>query len=157
MTQDQTHDNPEVANALERVIADGRSEDGLLVKLNAAGHDMQSDEPSDQGGSGLGPSPYDLLSAALASCTVMTLQMYARHKEWPLEAVHAEVRHGKIHARDCEECESKTGRIDRFDRTLGFEGDLSEEQRSRLLEIADRCPVHRTLKEEVEIRTRLVD
>lgn len=147
MTQNRTQD----------VVGVGRSEDGLLVKLDADGHALQSDEPSDQGGSGLGPSPYDLLSAALASCTIMTLNMYARHKEWPLKAVHAEVRHGKIHARDCEACESKTGRIDRFDRTLSFEGDLSEEQRSRLLEIADRCPVHRTLKEEVEIRTRLVD
>jgi putative redox protein len=85
----------------------------------------------------------------------MTLHMYARHKGWPLDAVHVEVQHGKIHARDCRDCESKTGKIDRFDRVLKFTGNLDEEQRQRLLQIADRCPVHRTLTGEVEIRTRL--
>lgn len=139
------------------VVADGRSEDGLLVKISAAGHDLLADEPASVGGSDRGPSPYDYLSTALASCTVMTLHMYAKRKQWPLKAVHAEVRHGKIHAEDCEHCETKKGKVDRFDRVLTLTGDLDDEQRQRLLEIADRCPVHRTLHEEVEIRTQLAD
>lgn len=139
------------------VRADGHRDDGLLVTLEAAGHALKSDEPIGHGGENLGPSPYDYLSAALASCTIMTLHMYARHKGWSLEAVHAEVRHGKIHARDCEKCESKTGKVDRFERVLALKGDLDDTQKQRLLEIADRCPVHRTLNEEVEIRTRLAD
>jgi len=155
--QDETKPNDSEREALQGVRGEGRSEDGLLVTLNAAGHDLFSDEPLGEGGSNRGPSPYDYLSTALASCTVMTLHMYARHKAWPLESVHVEVRHGKIHARDCRSCENKTGRIDRFDRVVRLTGDLDEEQRQRLLEIADRCPVHRTLTGEVEILTRLAD
>ena len=87
----------------------------------------------------------------------MTLRMYAERKEWPLEKVSIAVRHGKIHAKDCAECETETGRIDRFERVLRIEGPLSEEQRARLVEIADRCPVHRTLHSEVHIETLLED
>lgn len=155
MTQEHTQEPDDSNDSKLGVMADGRAEDGLLVTLDAAGHALKSDEPVDQGGENRGPSPYDYLSAALASCTIMTLHMYARHKGWPLEAVHAKVRHGKIHARDCENCKDKKRKVDRFDRVLTITGDLEPEQVQRLLEIADRCPVHRTLNEEVEIRTRL--
>lgn len=139
------------------VMAKGRAADGFRVAINADGHRLLADEPAEVGGTDLGPSPYELLSGALAACTIMTMHMYARRKKWPLESVGAEIRHGKIHAKDCENCSTETGKIDRFDRVLSLEGDLDEAQRSRLLEIADRCPVHRTLHEEVDIRTRLAD
>lgn len=155
--QDKPENNGRQDQSGPTVLAQGHRDDGLLVTLEAAGHALKSDEPLGHGGENQGPSPYDYLSAALASCTIMTLHMYARHKGWPLEAVRAEISHGKIHARDCEKCESKKGKVDRFDRVLEFEGDLDDDQRKRLLEIADRCPVHRTLNEEVEIRTRLAD
>jgi len=102
-------------------------------------------------------SPAFLLSAALASCTVMTLNMYARRKRLPLESVRVDVQHGKIHAKDCLDCSSEDGKIDRFERAIYLQGDLSEEERQRLLEIADRCPVHRTLHGEIAVSSRLAD
>jgi putative redox protein len=139
------------------VTAAGKAGNGFLVSINADGHKLVADEPSEVGGTDRGASPYEFLSAALVSCTIMTLHMYARRKKWPLESVEAQVSHGKIHAEDCENCQSTTGKIDRFDRIVTINGDLDAQQRQRLLEIADRCPVHRTLHEEVEIRTRLAD
>jgi uncharacterized OsmC-like protein/pimeloyl-ACP methyl ester carboxylesterase len=129
--------------------------DGFRTELVSGGHAMVADEPESVGGTGAGPSPYDLLSAALAACTSMTLKMYASHKKLKLASATVRVKHGKIHAADCEDCESKDGRIDRFDRELLLEGELSDEQRERMLEIADRCPVHRTLHGEVKVRTKL--
>jgi len=130
---------------------------GFRTDINANGHPLIADEPvSVPGGTDEGPSPYDLLSAALASCTTMTLKMYAEHKNLPVSEFNVTVRHGKIHAEDCEHCESKSGKIDRFERELSYDGTLSEEQRERLLYIADRCPVHRTLHSEVDVVTRLV-
>lgn len=155
--QETTRDLATGGGASKVVVAEGRAEDGLLVSITANGHRLLADEPENAGGSGQGPSPYDYLSIALASCTVMTLHMYARHKNWPLEAVRAEVRHGKIHAEDCANCETKKGKVDRFERVLRLSGELDESQIGRLLEIADRCPVHRTLHEEVEVLTRLAD
>jgi putative redox protein len=116
-------------------------------------HVLRADEPRGVGGDDTGPSPYGYLAAALGACTSMTLRMYAERKEWPLEKVSVAIRHEKIHAEDCEACETETGKIDRFDRTLRIEGPLDAEQRQRLAEIADRCPVHRTLHSEVEVRT----
>jgi len=139
------------------VVVSGRPEDIFRVSINADGHRMQGDEPENYGGTDSGPSPYDLLSAALASCTVMTLNMYARRKRLPLESVRVDVQHGKIHAEDCLDCESEKGKIDRFVRMIHLKGDLTAEQRQRMLEIADRCPVHRTLHGEIDIRSRLVD
>lgn len=133
----------------------GRLEDDFRVAINANGHRMSGDEPAAQGGAGTGPNPYDLLSAALASCTVMTLNVYARHKQLPLQSVEARVQHGKVHARDCEGCETREGKIDRFERRLWLDGDLDDAQRQRLLEIADKCPVHRTLHSEIRIDTSL--
>jgi len=139
------------------VVASGRPEDIFRVSINADGHRFEGDEPEKYGGTDSGPSPYDLLSAALASCTVMTLNMYARRKRLPLESVRVDVQHGKIHARDCADCASDDGKIDRFVRTIHLHGELNPEQRRRLLEIADRCPVHRSLHSEIDIRSHLGD
>ena len=128
----------------------------LTTELNAAGHRLIADEPEDYGGDNLGPTPYDLLSAGLASCTTMTLQMYAQRKGLALETATARVRHDKIHAKDCADCESEDGKIDEFQRTILLTGDLTKAERQRLLEIADRCPVHKTLHGVIRIRSRLV-
>ena len=147
---------------------DRRTEPGeVLVEENRYGrfandvvigsHRLRADEPREAGGDDTGPSPYGYLAAALGACTSMTLRMYADRKQWPLERVSVTVAHDRIHAADCEECETKTGRIDRFDRTLRLSGPLSADQRQRLIEIADRCPVHQTLHGPVQVRTRAVD
>ena len=129
--------------------------ESFYTELFANGYPLVADEPEAYGGTGLGPSPYDYLLAALGACTSMTVQMYARRKEWPLETAVVRLRHGKIHAQDCQHCEEKNGKIDRFERELELKGALSEEQRVRLLEIAEKCPVHRTLHSEVLVETRL--
>jgi uncharacterized OsmC-like protein/fermentation-respiration switch protein FrsA (DUF1100 family) len=116
-------------------------------------HRFLADEPVDAGGFDSGPGPYDLLLAALGACTAMTLRLYAERKALPLERVTVRLSQAKIHAVDCEECETKEGMIDRIERAISLSGRLDEEQRRRLLEIADKCPVHRTLTSEVDIRT----
>ena len=131
--------------------------DSFRTEIVSGGHTLIADEPLSVGGTNLGPSPYDLLSAALASCTTMTLKMYAAHKGLDLESATVRVRHGKVHAKDCDDCETGEGKVDEFLRELSFEGELSDAERKRLLEIADRCPVHRTLHSEVKVRTRLAD
>lgn len=150
MTQESTARSDD-----DRSITATTGEEGFLTKLDAAGHALLADEPVNVGGTDAGPSPYDLLSAALASCTSMTLQLYARRKELPLTRAIVQVRHSKIHARDCAECATQEGRIDEFTRRIVLEGDLDDNARQRLLEIADRCPVHRTLSKEVRILTSL--
>lgn len=138
----------------DAVVARTRS-DGLVTALGARRHEWLADEPVDVGGTDLGPTPYDLLSAALASCTSMTLQLYARRKGLALDEAIVRVRHEKIHAEDCAQCETREGRIDRFERAIVLKGELDRAARARLLEIADRCPVHRTLSSEIVIETRL--
>jgi uncharacterized OsmC-like protein/alpha/beta superfamily hydrolase len=118
-------------------------------------HRLLADEPTSAGGDDSGPSPYDLLTAALGACTAMTLRMYADLKKLPLDRVGVNLRHEKIHARDCAECETNEGRIDRIERVIELEGPLDAAARAKLLEMADKCPVHRTLQGEVLIPTRL--
>ncbi len=127
---------------------------GFRTDLSVAGHPMLADEPLSYGGTNLGPTPYDYLSAALASCTSMTLRMYADHKGLDFDSATVRVRHNKIHAKDCEDCDTAEGKIDEFERTISLEGSMSAAERERMLEIADRCPVHKTLHAEVKIRTR---
>jgi uncharacterized OsmC-like protein len=124
-------------------------------QISAGRHRLTGDEPESVGGTDTGPSPYDFLLAALGSCTSMTVGMYARKKNWPLESVTVSLRHSKIYAADCSECETREGMFDRIERDVRFEGPLSAEQSSPLLEIANKCPVHRTLTSEINIRTRL--
>lgn len=134
------------------VSENGRGPYGQLI--TAGGHLLNADEPTPVGHD-TGPSPYDLLLAGLGACTSMTLRMYATRKGWPLESVSVSLRHSRIHAADCAECETRAGQLDRVERTVRLTGDLDDEQRQRLLEIADQCPVHRTLHSEVDVRTTL--
>lgn len=138
--------------------------DGVIVRGGASGfkqevvignHHLQADESIESGGTDTGPSPYDLLLASLGACTSMTLRMYADRKEWPLQGVTVRLRHFKIYAEDCANCETKEGKIDRIEREILVEGQLTNVQRARLLEIANRCPVHRTLQSEINIQTKL--
>lgn len=127
----------------------------LKQEISAGKHKLIADEPLEAGGSDEGPGPYDLLLAALGACTAMTLQMYARRKQWPLDGVEVSLTHNRIHAKDCEECNSKEGKITRIERFISLTGDLTEEQKTRLLEIAQQCPVHKTLTSEVSIKDYL--
>jgi uncharacterized OsmC-like protein len=129
---------------------------GFAQEIHAGRHRIVADEPASAGGTDTGPSPYDLLLVALGACTSMTVAMYARRKAWPLDEVEVHLRHSKIHAIDCAECETKEGMLDRIERDIHFTGPLTDEQRSKLMEIANKCPVHRTLTSEIEIKTRAV-
>jgi putative redox protein len=136
------------------VVVEGRTT-GLLQRIRTRALTFSADEPLDEGGTNLGPNPYDLLLASLGACTSMTLKMYSDRKEWPLEAVRVTLRHDRVHAKDCEDCDKDTGMIDVIEKNIELMGALSDEQRGRLLEISARCPVHRTLLNEIKIRSEL--
>jgi putative redox protein len=135
------------------VVRGGAS--GFATEIQVGPQRLVADEPADAGGTNTGPNPYDLLLAALGACTSMTLGLYARRKGWPLEATTVRLRHAKVHAADCAACETREGRIDRIEGVIELAGPLSEAQRARLLDIAQRCPVYRTLTSEIDIQTRL--
>ncbi len=120
-------------------------------------HRLTADEPRDVGGDDAGPGPYDYLLAALGACTSMTIRMYVQRKQWPLRRIHVRLHHAKIHAKDCAECETQVGLVDQITREITLEGDLDAEQTAKVMEIADKCPVHRTLTSEIRIVTRRVD
>jgi uncharacterized OsmC-like protein len=122
-------------------------------EINAGRHHLTADEPVNVGGLDSGPGPYELLLAALGACTAMTLRLYADRKKLALARTEVRLRHSRIYAVDCAECETKEGMLDRIERIITLEGDLDAEARKRLLEVADMCPVHRTLKSEIDIRT----
>jgi uncharacterized OsmC-like protein len=155
----------EAATASDAAPADGETprgevwvenqQGGLRSTVRAGRHAWVADEPVKPGGPSAGPDPYDLLLAALGTCTAMTLRLYAEHKQIPLEKVEVRLTHAKIHAADCAECETQEGKVDLIHRYIHLEGPLTEGQRICLLEMADRCPVHRTLTGEVSIRTSL--
>jgi len=127
---------------------------GFLQEIISGAHQLGADEPVSAGGGDAAPGPYDYLLVGLGACTSMTVGLYARSKKWPLENISVSLRHSRIHARDCAECETKNGMLDRIDVEIGLSGALTAEQRAKLLEIAGKCPVHRTLKSEINIRLR---
>jgi putative redox protein len=137
------------------VIACERGAGRFALDVTAGPHRLAADEPKAGGGDDIGPTPYELLGAALAACTAMTLRLYAERKGWPLGRVSVAVRHSKVHAQDCADCETGNARVDRFERVIEVAGEVLEERRAKLLEIADKCPVHRTLEGPVEVVTRL--
>jgi putative redox protein len=136
------------------VVVEGKTS-GFLQRIRARHLTFAADEPLDKGGTNLAPNPYELLLAGLGACTSMTLKMYAGRKEWPLDAVRVTLRHDRVHAKDCDDCDKDTGMIDFIEKRLELEGELSDEQRQRLLDISARCPVHRTLLNEIKIRSEL--
>lgn len=139
----------EVGTVLVRETHGGKFQQEILT----GPHRMLADEPEKLGGLNSGPGPYDLLLAGLGACTSMTIRLYADLKKIPLENVSVRLSHNKIHAEDCADCETKTGMIDRIERAVTLEGTLDADQRRKLMEIADKCPVHRTLESEIDIRT----
>ena len=130
-------------------IVEVRTGRGLRTEISVNGHVAVADEPTNFGGTDAGPTPYDYLLGALGACTAMTVRMYADRKGWPLESVTVRLAHDRIHAEDCESCETKKGRIDRVQHEIELTGSLDDAQREKLLEIAEKCPVRRTLTSEV--------
>jgi putative redox protein len=128
---------------------------GFAQQIIAGPHQFVSDEPRSAGGTDSGPTPYDLLLAALGSCTSMTIAMYARRKQWALERVTVRLRHSRVYAEDCAACETGKGKLTLIERDIELEGALDEEQRAQVLGIANLCPVHRTLTSQMNIRTTL--
>ena len=141
--------------SLEGLVTVHGAADGFVQQITAGPHQLRSDEPASLGGTDSGPTPYDLLLAALGSCTSMTVGMYARRKQWPLTRVTVRLRHSRTHAQDCAVCDKEQAMLTLIERDVDFEGALSEEQRARLLAIANRCPVHVTLTSTIEIRTTM--
>ena len=129
--------------------------DNLRQQIDAGPHTFFADEPADAGGDGSGPDPYELLLAALGACTSMTLLLYARRKQWPLESAEVRLSHGRDYARDCADCDEKPVQIDLIERNITLRGPLDEAQRAALLEIARKCPVHRTLTGTIRVNDRL--
>ena len=135
------------------VVVTGSEAHPFGQRIIAGGHQLVADEPAVIGGADSGPTPYDLLLAGLGACTAITVRMYADRKGWPLRQMTVRLRHSRIHAVDCLDCETKNGQLDQIERELRFEGELTDDQRARLMDIADRCPVHRTLHSEVLVAT----
>ncbi len=141
----------------QEVVASLDKADGFTTQMKVGSHYLTADEPVSYGGNNFGPSPYELVSAGLSACTAMTIQMYAKRKKWPLENVEVHISYQKTHATDCENCESSEAKIDTFSRAIKLTGDLDEKQISRIMEIADKCPVHRTLHSKTRVITTLIN
>ena len=134
-------------------VASGRLK--YVQEISVGPHLLNADEPRDVGGDDAGPNPYELLLSALGACTSITVQVYAVRKQWRLEGVHVSLSYAKVHAEDCANCDTEVRTIDRIDVELSFRGNLSEDQRNRLMQIAGKCPIHRTLTSKIAILTRL--
>ena len=138
-----------------KVVVDGGRE-RYLQNISVGSHRYHADEPFDAGGRDAGPDPYELLLAALGSCVSITLRMYADRKQWPLEAVRVELSWARVHMADCADCDNGFEMTDGIEMELSLVGDLSESQRERLMNIANKCPVHRTLSSPIKVREREV-
>lgn len=148
---------PEIPETNRQALARLAGE-GFTTEIVTGNHNLLADEPANAGGDDLGPSPYDFVSSGLAACTAMTIRMYANRKKWELGEVRVHVEHSKEYANDCNTCESTSdSKIDKFYREIELEGNLDDQQKSRLLEIANKCPVHRTLQGDILIETRLLN
>ena len=139
---------------MEVVVRGGTT--GFTQEIVSGRHSLIADEPVSAGGADAGPSRYDFLLAALGACTSMTIGMYARRKNWPVAGITVRLRHSKIHAQDCVDCDTKEAMLDRIERDIELLGTLTQEQRQKLEVIANKCPVHRTLTSKIDIRTRLM-
>src|SRR6202045_1846734 len=142
---------------MSRAVAVIGGPSGLRQAVSVGPHHLLADEPKTSGGSDAGPDPYELLLSALGSCTNMTLRMYADRKKWPLQEIRVALTHSKNYANDCVNCEQPAAKLDRIERRITLIGELSGEQRQRLLEIANRCPVHKSLTLGIDIQTELVN
>jgi uncharacterized OsmC-like protein len=131
------------------------SSSGLAQEIEVRDHRLRGDEPRELGGTDTGPAPHEFLLAALGSCTSMTVSLYARRKEWPLEEVKVRLRHSRVPASELPGAKTREGMLDRIERQVEFVGPLNDEQKARLIEIANKCPVHRTLTSEIVIETSL--
>ena len=151
----EASDRPEIELEHGEVYVGETGEGKFINDVLAGRHYLRADEPEESGGDDTGPSPYDLVTAGLGACTSMTLRMYADHKGWPVERVQVRLFHEKLHAKDCERTDREEGKIDKIERRVQIEGDLDDEQRQRMVEIADKCPVHNTLTRENVIETTL--
>ena len=140
-----------------KIAASLNGKDAYTTQLKLGEHYGVADEPTSFGGNNFGPTPYEYISAGLAACTAMTIQMYAKRKKWEVKNVTVHIDYSKEHAFDCEACEEKSAKIDTFSRQIKFEGKLTEEQIKKLLEIADKCPVHRTFTSKIQIKTELIN
>ena len=127
---------------------------GFRTDVEVGGHHLVVDEPIAVGGADAGPTPYEMLLAGLGACTVMTLRIYADRRKWPLERARVTLQHRKVHAQDCVDCDKRDAKMDVIDRIIFLEGQLDEGQRAKLIEIAERCPVHQTLKGKIQVNTR---
>lgn len=139
-----------------QVAASLDADEGFTTQMKLGKHYMTADEPLEFGGNDFGPSPYELVSAGLSACTAMTIQMYAKRKGWPVENVEVHTSYGKDHAVDCEACEMPDAKIDTFNREIKLTGDLDEKQQQRIMQIADKCPVHKTLHSQTQIISKLI-
>lgn len=151
----ETADDATAAPLDDRVVVAETGEGKFTNQVTIGRHELLADEPLAVGGDDIGPGPYQYLLAGLGACTAMTLRMYAERKGIPLQQVKVTLEHSRIHAADCEDCETKEGRLDRIEKTIELHGEIDEAQRTRLMEIADRCPVHRTLQSEILIDSKL--
>ena len=139
-----------------QVVASLDFEDGFTTQMKVGSHYIIADEPVSYGGNDFGPSPYELVTAGLSACTAMTLQMYAKRKKWRIENIEVHTSHSKTHAKDCEDCESSGTKIDTFQRKIKITGNFNDKQLERLLQIADKCPVHKTLHGETKVISELI-
>jgi uncharacterized OsmC-like protein len=146
----------ELPNQEPRSVVVSGPATGFRTEVEVGGHHLVVDEPIAVGGADEGPTPYEMLLAGLGACTAMTLRIYADRRKWPLERALSSLRHRKVHAQDCIDCETKPAKMDVVDRVITLEGSLTVEQRAKLLEIAERCPVQQTLGSKIQVNTKLV-